>query len=83
LGKWVEGNLETCQECGTIFYEERKKDFELHKEQAMKPQKVPLIPIHETDSKIVVFFKRIIRVHQMVFFFIVSMIAYFVAGTAG
>ena len=81
--KWVDGNHESCPDCNTIFYEDRKKDFASHKEEAMKPQKVPLIPIYETDSKIIVFFKHIIRVHQMVFFAVVSFIAYMVAATAG
>ena len=49
----------------------------------MKPQKLPLIKIYKTDSAIVVFLKRIIRVHQMVFYLIVTFIAYLVAGTAG
>jgi len=81
--KWVNSSLETCPHCNTIFYEDRKKDYDSHKEEAMKPQKLPLIKIYKTDSAIVVFLKRIIRVHQMVFYLIVTFIAYLVAGTAG
>jgi len=81
--QWVDGNIEVCPNCRTVFNERNKKEYESHKIEAMKPQKIPLIPIHESDNFLIVFLKRIIRVHQMVFFAIVSFLAYMVAATAG
>ena len=71
---WNSGDVEICNKCGVEFnIEEKKERVELEK-LAQKPIEIPLIPIHDNDHPLIVFFKNIIRFHQVVFYAIVSFI---------
>lgn len=81
--EWVDGALEVCPNCKTEFYAKEKEQFEINKKKAFSSVEIPLIEIYETDSLIVRIFKKIIRFHQMVFFFIVTVIGYIAASIVG
>ena len=81
--EWVDGTLEICPNCKTEFYAKEKEQFKLDKKRAQSSIEIPLIEIYETDSIVVRFFKKIIRFHQMVFFFIVTFIGYIAASVVG
>lgn len=81
--EWVNGTLEVCPNCNTEFYAKEKEQFEIDKKRAFSSVEIPLIEIYETDLLIVQFFKKIIRFHQMVFFFIVTVIGYIAAAVVG
>jgi hypothetical protein len=81
--EWVDGTLEICPNCKTEFYAKEKEQYKIDKKKAFSSVEIPLIEIYDTDSIIVRFFKKIIRFHQMVFFFIVTVIGYIAASVVG
>jgi len=81
--EWVDGTLEVCPSCNTVFYAKEKEQLKIDEKRASSAGEIPLIKIYETDSIIVRFFKSIIRFHQMVFFFIVTAIGYLAASVVG
>lgn len=80
---WVDGALEVCPNCNTEFYAKEKEQYKIDEKRAFSAIEIPLIEIYKTDSLIVRFFKKIIRFHQMVFFFIVTAIGYIAASVVG
>lgn len=80
---WVDGALEVCPNCKTEFYAKEKQQYALDKKRAYSSVEIPLIKIYETDSLLVRVFKNIIRFHQMVFIFFVTVIGYIAASVVG
>ena len=80
---WVDGALEICPKCNTEFYAKEKEQYAIDKKRAFSAVEIPLIKIYDTDSLLVRVFKKIIRVHQMVFIFFVTVIGYIAASVVG
>ena len=74
-GSWTDGKLHNCAFCGGILDEEYKKENETRKLKIPEP---PLIKIYEDDGVILVALKRVVQFHQLLFYWIVSIVIYFI-----
>lgn len=79
---WVNGNLEACSNCDVPFNLRDKLEKEERKKTELEPMNMPLLEIYEDDSPPLKVVKHIIRFHQLIFFSIVSFIAWIVAWAA-
>lgn len=80
--QWTDGNLKICQHCGGILNEK----YIIEKEELAKVEsgmKFPLIEIDENDPILLKMGKHVVRAGQVVFFAIVTAVAYLAAGTVG
>ncbi|MCT4624206.1 MAG: hypothetical protein N4A46_11330 [Schleiferiaceae bacterium] len=82
-GEWIDAQIETCTNCNTVFYESEKEEHKINVERAQREMDIPMIAIHESDSPIAKFFKRIVQFHQVVFYLILYAISYMAAALAG
>lgn len=73
--QWTDGNLDRCNYCGLVLDQETKKENEARKLKVPEP---PLIKINEDDHLLVKGFKRIVQFHQLVFYWIVTIVIYFI-----
>lgn len=85
-GKWSEWNHspeDRCEHCGSLLspreYEESNKPAEEDK----FGMEIKLIPIHSTDSGILIAIKRVIQGFQLLFFGIVSFLVWLATAIAG
>ena len=75
-----------CEHCGSILDEKAfiRQVKEEEEEQAEKNRfNLTLIPIYPEDSRLVVFFKRIVQGFQLAFMAILSFILWLIALLAG
>ena len=80
---WVNSDLEVCPNCNAIFYESEKIEHEVNKERAKREIDIPFIPILKSDPFPLKFLKRIVQLHQLVFYLILYFVAYMAAAFAG
>lgn len=81
-GQWTDGMQEHCQHCNGLLNEKyiaEKKE----QEKVETGMKFPLIEIDENDPILLKGGKYVIRAGQVVFFAIVTAVAYLAAGTVG
>lgn len=81
-GYWTDGNESKCSYCGGVLNQEYIAERE---EQAKEDtgMKFPLIEIKEEDPIILKMGKYVVRAGQVVFFAIITFLAYLAAGTVG
>lgn len=79
---WTDGNEENCQYCGGVLNARYKAEKE-ELEKVETGMKFPLIEINEDDPILIKAGKYVIRAGQIVFFAIVTFVAYLAAGTVG
>ncbi len=80
--QWTDGNLQECKHCGGVLNEK----YLTEKEELAKVEtgmKFPLIEIDEDDPVLLKMGKYVVRAGQVVFFAIVTAVAYLAAGTVG
>ncbi len=80
--KWTDGTVKECQHCGGVLnakYLAEKEELE----KVETVMKFPLIEIDEDDPILIKMGKYVIRAGQVVFFAIVTFVAYLAAGTVG
>ena len=81
-GYWTNGLEDKCQYCGGVLNEKYlAEQEELGKVES--GMKFPLIEIHEDDPILLKGGKYVVRAGQVVFFAIVTFVAYLAAGTVG
>ena len=81
-GHWTDGKLEHCQHCGGLLNEKYITE-QKEMEKVETGMKFPLIEIDENDPILIKWGKYVIRAGQVVFFAIVTAVAYLAAGTVG
>jgi len=72
---WTDGSIHNCAFCGGVLDEVYKKENSARK---LKLPEKPIIRINLEDGPFTIFFKRIVQFHQLVFYWIVSIIIYFI-----
>ena len=80
---WVPGNNENCPHCDHHFYAKEKEELDARMKTELEPMKLPLIKINESDSPPLRVLKYVVRFHQIVFFSIVSYLAWIFTWVAG
>lgn len=78
-GYWNEGNEVACEKCGHVFYEDRHE--ELKQRQGEGDNIMRLIKIRESDGFWQKSWKHPVRIGQLVFFTIISIIAAIASST--
>lgn len=79
---WTDGELLSCKHCGGTLNEK----YLAEKEELGKVEsgmKFPLIEINDDDPVLLKMGKYVVRAGQVVFFAIVTFVAYMAAGTVG
>lgn len=81
-GEWVDAHLDQCNFCGKTLREEEKTAASSSNrlKDSLEPQ---LIPIHDDDSLVVKFFKRIFQLGQMIFYAIIAFLVWITSWTIG
>ncbi len=79
-GFWTDGSKSHCNYCGGLLNEKRIKE----KEELLKADDagIPFIQIGENDSLFTRIWKSIFRAGQIIFLFIITVIAYIASSVA-
>lgn len=72
---WTDGSKHHCAYCGGILDEKYKAENTARK---LKKPEPPIIKIYPEDGWFMVGFKRVVQFHQLVFYWIVSIVIYFI-----
>ncbi len=75
---WTDGNLEKCQHCDGILYEDRIKELA---SRDIDSGTVPIIKINPDDSLPIKGGKHFLRIGQLIFMSIISTIAAIASST--
>jgi RNA polymerase subunit RPABC4/transcription elongation factor Spt4 len=81
-GSWVDANKETCEVCGKVLRAKDKSET-LKRSKVPDPLKPQLIKIHDSDSAVMKFFKKLVQVGQLVFYAIVSFLIWVTSWAVG
>jgi len=76
---WTDGALHNCAFCGGVLDEVYKAE---NKARKLKLPEKPIIKIYPDDGIFTVVLKRIVQFNQLVFYWIVSIVIYFITWVA-